>query len=56
MSLNNSLFNAVIESPILLVVIIPVLLLFFLFKMIMVSIPDAVKDIKGNKDKSNKES
>ena len=46
MSLNNSLFNAVIESPILLVVFIVILLLFFLLKMILVSVPDAIDDLK----------
>jgi hypothetical protein len=40
----------VIESPVLLVVIIPAFLLLFLFTKVLVSIPDAVNDLK-NKDK-----
>jgi hypothetical protein len=51
MSSNQQLINSVIESPILLVVIIPIFLLFFLFKMLFISIPDAVNDLKKSDDK-----
>ena len=52
MSSTQQLINLVIESPILLVVIIPIFLLFFLFKMLFISIPDAVNDLKKSNDKN----
>ena len=51
MSSTQQLINSVIESPILLVVIIPIFLLFFLFKMLFISIPDAISDLKKSDDK-----
>ncbi len=50
MSSSQALIISIIKDPILLVVIIPVFLLFFLFIMIIGSIPDAVNDLKKNDD------
>jgi len=44
------LINSIIESPVLLVIIVVVYLLFFLLKKIIVSVPDAVDDLKKNDD------
>jgi len=52
-SSTQQLINLVIESPILLVVIIPIFLLFFLFKMLLGSVPDAIDDFKKSNDKED---
>ena len=53
MSSGAYFFGLIVKEPLILVVIVPVVLLLFLLKQTVASVPDAVRDFKKSGKKSD---